>query len=81
MIGGLRRPIGPFIGALIFVTLDTFAPDILGSLGLPRDRFELLIGMIFVIIVFWSPDGILGLWDRWKANRGRDPLTGMRRDE
>ena len=81
VIGGLRRPIGPFIGALVFVTLETFAPDILGSLGLPRDRFELLIGMIFVIIVFWSPDGILGLWDRWKESRGLDPLTGMRRGE
>lgn len=80
VIGGLRRPIGPFIGALIFVLLETFAPDILGALGLPRDRFELLIGLVFVIIVFWSPDGVLGLWDRWRENRGRDPLTGERRE-
>jgi len=81
VIGGLRHPIGPFIGALIFVVLETFAPEILGSLGLPRERKDLLIGLTFVAIVFWSSDGILGLWDRWKENWGRDPLTGARRDD
>ena len=80
VIGGLRRPIGPFIGAVIFAILETYAADALGSLGFDRERKDLLIGLIFVIIVFWSPDGILGLWDRWKENWGRDPLTGMRRD-
>ena len=80
VIGGLRRPIGPFIGALIYVLLKTFAVDVLISLGLAGERFQLLIGIGFLVIVFWSPDGILGLWDRWKENRGRDPLTGERRE-
>ena len=79
VIGGLRRPIGPFIGALIYVLLKTFAVDVLISLGLAGERFQLLIGLGFLVIVFWSPDGILGLWDRWKENRGRDPLTGERK--
>ena len=81
VIGGLRHPIGPFIGAVIFVTLETFAPEILSAFGLPRERKDLLIGLVFVAIVFWSSDGILGLWDRWKENWGRDPLTGERRGE
>lgn len=81
VIGGLRRPIGPFIGAVIFAILETYAADTLGSLGFDRERKDLLIGLIFVIIVFWSPDGLLGLWDRWKENWGRDPLTGMRRGD
>ena len=80
VIGGLRRPIGPFIGAFIYVLLKTFAVDVLISLGLAGERFQLLIGIGFLVIVFWSPDGILGLWDRWKENRGRDPLTGERGD-
>ena len=80
VIGGLRRPTGPFIGALIYVLLDTFAKDLLVSLGMAGERFQLLIGLGFLVIVFWSPDGILGLWDRWKENRGRDPLTGEREE-
>ncbi|MEL6679577.1 MAG: branched-chain amino acid ABC transporter permease [Pseudomonadota bacterium] len=78
VIGGMRRPIGPFIGAFIYVLLKTFAIDVLIALGLSGDRFQLLIGLSFLLIVFWSPDGILGLWDRWQENRGKDPLTGAR---
>ena len=76
VIGGLRHPIGPFIGAFIYVLLKTFALDALVSVGLSGERFQLLIGVGFLVIVFWSPDGILGLWDKLRAARGRDPLTG-----
>ncbi|NNE21113.1 MAG: branched-chain amino acid ABC transporter permease [Rhizobiales bacterium] len=79
VVGGLGRPIGPFIGAIIYVLLRTFALDFLVSIGLAGERFQLLIGLGFLVIVFWSPDGILGLWERWKAaiaaQRRRDLLT------
>ncbi|MFD0914859.1 branched-chain amino acid ABC transporter permease [Pseudahrensia aquimaris] len=81
VIGGLNRPIGPFIGALIYVVLKTFAIDILTSLGMSGDRFQLLVGISFLLIVFFSPDGILGLWERWRESRGRDPLTGENQKE
>lgn len=74
VIGGMSRPIGPFIGAFIYVLLKTFAIDILISLGLSGDRFQLLVGICFLLIVFFSPDGILGLWEKWKASRNLDPL-------
>ncbi|MEO0912256.1 MAG: branched-chain amino acid ABC transporter permease [Pseudomonadota bacterium] len=83
VIGGLRHPIGPFIGAFIYVLLRTYAPDVLGylqetiSLPFGAERFQLLIGLGFLVIVFFSPDGILGLWERWKENRNKDPLTGQ----
>lgn len=81
VIGGLRHPVGPFIGAFIYVLLKTFAVDVLIALGLSGERFQLLIGLGFLVIVFWSPDGILGLWQRFRDSRGRDPLTGRgRRD-
>ena len=77
VVGGMKRPIGPFIGALIYVVLRTFAPDILLTLGLSGDRFKLLIGLGFLAIVYWSPDGVLGLWEHWRARRAKagDPLT------
>jgi branched-chain amino acid transport system permease protein len=55
----MRHPIGPFLGAALYVLLKTFAIDIVGA-----DRFNTLIGAIFLVIVFASPDGILGLWRR-----------------
>ncbi len=77
VIGGLRHPIGPFIGAIIYVLLRTFALDALVSVGLDGERFRLLVGAGFLLIVFWSDDGVLGLWSKWRARRGtRDPLTG-----
>ena len=79
VVGGLGRPIGPFIGAIIYVLLRTFALDFLVSLGLSGERFQLLIGAGFLVIVFWSPDGVLGLWDRTRERlsareRHRSPL-------
>jgi branched-chain amino acid transport system permease protein len=79
VIGGLRHPIGAFIGAFIYVILKTFSVDILVALGLAGERFQLVIGLGFLIIVFFSPDGILGLWDKFRTSRNRDPLTGQDR--
>jgi branched-chain amino acid transport system permease protein len=62
VLGGLRHPIGPFIGALIFVFLKTFAVSIVSV-----DRFNLLIGGVFLVIVLFSPDGILGWWSVLKS--------------
>lgn len=76
VIGGMRHPVGPFIGAFIYVILKTYAIDALVTLGLSGERFQLLIGVAFLSIVFWSPDGIIGLWDRLREDRKRDPLTG-----
>jgi branched-chain amino acid transport system permease protein len=61
VIGGMRHPIGPFLGALVVVLMQTFAIDIVGA-----ERFNTLIGLFFLVIVFASPDGLLGLWGRLK---------------
>ena len=76
VIGGLRHPIGPFIGAFVYVILKTFAIDALVAIGISGERFNLLIGIGFLVIVFWSPDGLLGLWQKLRTARARDPLTG-----
>lgn len=78
VVGGIRRPIGPFIGALIYVLLRVYTPDVLHAFNLSGERFKLLIGMGFLLVVFFSPDGVLGLWDRYRERRARraDPLRG-----
>jgi branched-chain amino acid transport system permease protein len=57
VLGGMRHPIGPFIGAIIFVLVQNFAIDVIA-----RERFNLVIGIVFLSIVLFSPDGLLGLW-------------------
>ncbi|MFC3226321.1 branched-chain amino acid ABC transporter permease [Marinibaculum pumilum] len=75
VIGGLRHPIGPFLGAIVFVLLENFAIDLID-----RERFNLVIGGAFLLIVFFSPDGLLGLWDRAREllSRPRDALQQRR---
>lgn len=68
VVGGITRPVGPYIGALVFVLLRTFALDFLVKIGLDGNRFRLLIGLGFLAIVFWSSDGMIGLWQRWRQS-------------
>ncbi len=63
IIGGLRHPIGPFIGALIYAVLSVFAMDLI-EIFVDRQRFKLIIGIVFLLIVLFSPDGVLGIWSR-----------------
>lgn len=62
VIGGLRHPIGPFLGAIVFVLLENFAIDLID-----RERFNTVIGLAFLLIVLFSPDGLLGLWERFRS--------------
>jgi branched-chain amino acid transport system permease protein len=69
VVGGLGHPIGAFVGALIYVLLRTFAIDLLVNVGLGRERFQLLIGLGFLVIVLFSQDGVVGLWTRYRDRR------------
>jgi branched-chain amino acid transport system permease protein len=69
VIGGLGHPIGAFLGSLVFSVFDTFAADFYD-----RNRFNTLIGLVFLVIVLVSPDGLLGLLQRARGLvRGRRP--------
>jgi branched-chain amino acid transport system permease protein len=65
VLGGVKHPIGAFIGAAVFVLLQTFAIDLIN-----RERFNLVIGGVFLAIVLFSPDGLLGLWAKLRKRFG-----------
>jgi branched-chain amino acid transport system permease protein len=65
VLGGMRHPIGAFLGAVVYVLLLTFAIDIID-----RERFNLVIGVVFLAIVLFSPDGLLGLWAKLRSRFG-----------
>lgn len=64
VIGGLYRLQGAWVGALAFVLIDNYSrqwtPEIGSILG--PERFNTLIGLIFLIIVLVSPGGLVGAW-------------------
>ena len=62
VVGGIRRPLGPFIGAVLFSLLQNFAVDLVDP-----NRFNTVIGLVFLVIVLVSPDGLLGLYERLRA--------------
>jgi branched-chain amino acid transport system permease protein len=79
VLGGMRHPVGAFLGAIVFVLLQNFAIDVID-----RERFNLVIGAVFLAIVLFSRDGLLGWWtalslrlsthrggSTWRAARGR----------
>ncbi|MEI8146220.1 MAG: branched-chain amino acid ABC transporter permease [Alphaproteobacteria bacterium] len=76
VIGGLGHPVGAFIGSLIFTVFDTFAASIYD-----RDRFNTLIGVVFLTIVLVSPDGVIGIKDRIATmlRKARQPVEAERR--
>ena len=57
VLGGMRHPVGAFLGAIVFVLLQNFAIDVID-----RERFNLVIGVVFLSIVLFSRDGLLGWW-------------------
>jgi branched-chain amino acid transport system permease protein len=67
VIGGLYRLEGAWLGAFVFVVINNYAPDI----GFISNRFHTVIGLIFLVIVLVSPNGLIGLWERATVGRRR----------
>lgn len=63
VIGGINRLEGAWIGALFYVVVNNYVREVplLDSIGLGEDRFNTTIGIIFLIIVLVSPDGLVGI--------------------
>jgi branched-chain amino acid transport system permease protein len=59
VIGGLFRLEGAWLGAFVFVLIDRYSRNI-DFIG---ERFNTVIGCIFLVIVLLSPGGLLGIWD------------------
>jgi branched-chain amino acid transport system permease protein len=83
VIGGLGRIEGAWLGAFAFIVINNYVRDIQfpfadekGVLPWVGGSFNTVIGVIFLLIVLVSPDGLMGIWNRmWEAarRRGRPP--------
>jgi branched-chain amino acid transport system permease protein len=75
VIGGLYRLEGAWVGALVYALIDNYSRDWTPTIGnfLGPERFNTLIGIVFLIIVLISPGGLVGAWEnaRERLSRGR----------
>ena len=55
--------------------------DLLDGVGLEGKRYQLLIGLGFLVIVLFSPDGLVGIWQRLRERyrRGREAQDAQMR--
>jgi branched-chain amino acid transport system permease protein len=75
VVGGLYRLEGAWVGALTYALLDNYSREWTPRVGdvLGPERFNTILGVVFLVIVLISPGGLVGLWER-----GRE-LVGTRR--
>jgi branched-chain amino acid transport system permease protein len=68
VVGGLFRLEGAWVGALVFSVLDneTRGVELIG------ERFNTVIGTVFLVIVLVSPGGLMGIWQSITAYAGRE---------
>jgi len=78
VIGGLYRLQGAWVGALAFVLIDNYSRSWTPEIGtvLGPERFNTLIGLIFLTIILVSPGGLVGLWEQ-----ARDRIRARRAEE
>ena len=58
VVGGLFRLEGAWVGAILFAVLDNETRGV----QLIGERFNTVIGVVFLVIVLVSPGGIMGIW-------------------
>jgi branched-chain amino acid transport system permease protein len=56
VLGGQKNLLCAFIGAFVYVLLELFASELIGP-----ERFNLVIGATFLLVLYFSPNGIIGL--------------------
>jgi branched-chain amino acid transport system permease protein len=72
VIGGLYRLEGAWVGALTYALLDNYSREWTPTVGnvLGPERFNTILGVVFLVIVLISPGGLVGLWDRVRERVG-----------
>jgi branched-chain amino acid transport system permease protein len=64
IIGSVGMFVGPVSGAAGLELLDTVLRDAEGTIGI-GERWALILGIIFVVVVIVFPHGMVGMWRRW----------------
>lgn len=64
LVGGAGTLIGGFIGSVIIISLQVFVSDY-------TERWSMVLGLMFIIIIIFAPEGVLGKLRQMLAARGQ----------
>lgn len=72
VIGGISYFEGAWLGALVYVLLNTYTTSVplIDRIGLTPDRFNTVIGLMVLLIMVLSPEGLVGILERVRRGRG-----------
>ena len=69
ILGGAGTLAGPIIGSFFLV----YMKDILSTV---TERWTLILGILFILVVVFAPSGVVGLWRKqWRRFRQKRPLS------
>lgn len=71
LIGGPTYFLGPLVGTIVFIALEQ-------SLTSVTDHWEVFAGLVLVVIVLFTPNGVLGLWHERVEPRVTDAIERIR---
>jgi urea transport system permease protein len=74
-VGGRATLVGAFVGAFLIKGLEFLLS------GLLADVWQLFMGALFIIVVLWMPDGIVGTIADWVRRWRRGTIGQIREDE
>lgn len=72
VIGGISYFEGAWLGAFVYVLLNTYTDSVplIDRVGLTPDRFNTVIGLMVLLIMVLSPEGLVGIVERARRGRG-----------
>jgi branched-chain amino acid transport system permease protein len=76
VIGGISYLEGAWVGALVYVAANNYLRDVplLDQIGITEARFNTVIGLLVLLIMILSPEGIMGIVHRLRrGGEGAEP--------
>ena len=74
-VGGRATLIGAFVGTFLIKGLEFVLS------GLLADFWQIFMGALFIVVVLWMPDGVVGTLSDWWRKWRRGTLMQIRADE
>ncbi len=79
IIGGIGTFLGPVIGAAGLRISETLLRDLIITIGDNEinigDSWEVILGVLFILVVIIFPFGVVGTWTRWRASKQTQRMT------
>lgn len=69
ILGGVLHPVGAFVGSLIFEFVKLYAAAYITG------AWQMTLGIVLLIMVFFAPEGVAGLLAKWATKKNTSTQT------